>query len=118
MTKNLRQLTAKELSGMTWEQVTGRPELQTANYTAAERQGIELLLLQLGLLRNEDIVDRFDIYINEFSALNIRAYEVMQRVKMAKLEKKYGELDFSVFMNVNIEHYGKYFKVKGVITID
>lgn len=89
-----------------------RRELKKAIYTTQETKAIELLLLQLGLCRKEDVTGFIDIWINEFSSLNIRAYEVMQRIRLAKLEKKYGEIDFSVFMNVNLDQYNKYFKLE------
>jgi len=107
--KNLRELSSKEISELTPEMIMGRPELKKANYTEREREAIELLLLQLGLCRKEKITGFIDIWINEFASLNIRAYEVMQRIRLAKIEKKYGEIDFSVFMNVNIKEYSKYF---------
>ena len=109
ISKNLRELSSKEISELTPEMIMGRPELKKANYTEREREAIELLLLQLGLCRKEKITGFIDIWINEFASLNIRAYEVMQRIRLAKIEKKYGEIDFSVFMNVNIKEYSKYF---------
>ena len=106
---DIGDLTAEELSQLTPEKVLGRKELNKAEYTHLERKAIELLLLQLGLCRKENVSGYIDIWINEFAGLNIRAYEVMQRIRLAKLEKKYGEIDFSVFMNVNISNYSKYF---------
>ena len=107
--KNLRELTGKEISELTPEMILGRRELKKAVYTEQERRAIELLLLQLGLCRKEKITAYIDIWINEFASLNIRAYEVMQRIRLAKLEKKYGEIDFSVFMNVDIKQYSRYY---------
>lgn len=102
-------LTAEQLSQLTPEMILGRKELKKAVYTDLECKAIKLLLLQLGLCRKEQLSENVNIWINEFATLNIRAYEVMQRIRLAKLEKKYGEIDFSVFMNVDISKYNKYF---------
>ena len=109
LTGETEQLRQSDIDQLTPEILLGRPELKKAKYTNAEKRAIELLFYQLGQCRKENLADYIDIWINEFASLNIRAYEVMQRIRLAKLEKKYGEIDFSVFMNVDIKQYSRYY---------
>ena len=40
----------------------------------------------------------------------MKVFEVIKRIRLAKLEKKFGISDFSVFMNINTGEYGNFYK--------
>lgn len=97
----------------TVESLIGYPELVKTEYTANEIKAIKQELINFALSKNEDIQPFiFDNWINNFSELNIPAKEVIKRIRLAKLDIKFGVSEFAKFMNVEINEYSSYYKHK------
>jgi len=46
----------------------------------------------------------------DFQELQIPVFEVIKRIRLAKLDNKYGSSDFAGFMNVKLSEYGLHYK--------
>lgn len=87
------------------------PKLITTNYNPQELKLIKIELAKFTACRNENIPkETVEAWINAFSELNMSAKEIIKRIKLAKLQKKYSVSEFSNFIEVNISDYGKYYK--------
>jgi hypothetical protein len=96
---------------LTSEKILGLPKLLTAEYTKPERKAIILELGIFALATNQSFSSEIiNCWMQEFSNLNMKVMEVIKRIRLAKLEKKFGVSDFSVFMNLNTEDYSNYYK--------
>lgn len=95
------------------ELLVGIPELVKVSYNENESKAIKLELVSYAKVKNEQIsIETLNAWINEFECLQMKAFEVIKRIRLAKHEKKFGNTDFSVFMNVDIENYYEFYKHK------
>lgn len=98
---------------MTPEKILGYRELQRAEYSQSELKAIKVALIQFALCRNENYSDyTIMAWVNEFADLNMPVMQVIKRIRLAKLGKKFGVTEFSAFMDVNIDEYTNYYKHK------
>lgn len=109
--EKLQTITPDKPKDLTSEKILGLPKLLTAEYTATERKAIILELGIFALATNQSFsAEIINCWIQEFSNLNMKAFEVIKRIRLAKLEKKFGASDFSVFMNIKTGEYGNFYK--------
>ena len=105
-------LSPKELSLLSPEFVCGLNELQKEDYTPTQKKAIQLALWQFGQCKKEDLSGVANSWINEFAEMRILFFEVIKRIRLAKMEKKYGVTEFAIFMNVTLSDYGDFYKHK------
>lgn len=80
-------------------------------YSLQERTAIEYELISFALCKNENYDDPTKrAWIDEFENMNMTSFEAIKRIRLAKLEKKFGVTEFAVFMNVNLSDYGTFYK--------
>lgn len=96
---------------MTPEKILGLAPLKIAVYNDKEIQAITLALTQFALCKNENYKpETIQSWINQFSDLNLTAIQVIKRIRLASLQKRYGVTEFAVFMDVPYKDYGEYYK--------
>lgn len=96
---------------MTSEKALGLPNLLGCKYTNTELDVIQAELVRYSLSKNESIREPvIKAWILDFQDMNIPAWEVVKRIRMAKQEKKYGVTEFATFMNVGIGNYAEVYK--------
>jgi hypothetical protein len=96
---------------LTPEKILGFRELNRAEYTESELQAIKVALIQFALCRNENYSpETVMAWINEFADMNMPVMQVIKRIRLAKLGKKFGVTDFSAFMDLNIDDYTNHYK--------
>ena len=95
------------------ERILGLPELIKVEYTPAETNMIKAALFDFANSKNENYREEVVYsWINTFSELRMPAFEIIKRIRLSKLEKKFGNTEFAVFMNVDITEYSTLFKHK------
>lgn len=97
---------------LTPENILGVNELQKAEYTIEQKKAIELTIYQFAQCKNEDLSKVAKSWINEFAELNMPYFEVIKRIRLAKHEKKYGNTEFAIFMNINLDNYSELYRHK------
>ena len=96
---------------MTPEKILGLPELIKSEYTDQEILAIKMLLFEFANSKNENYeVATVETWINNFAEMRLTPAEILKRVRLAKLEKKYGVTEFAIFMNVRIDSYTEFYK--------
>lgn len=96
---------------MTLEAIVGWTERKRLIYSPLEIAALKKELYSYACVRNENFSKEvIEAWIDEFQLLNMPVTEVAKRVRLAKLEKKYGVTDFSIFMEVNPYEYANSYK--------
>jgi len=96
---------------LTPEKILGLPELIKSEYTDQEILAIKMLLFEFANSKNENYeVATVETWINNFAEMRLTPAEILKRIRLAKLEKKYGVTEFAIFMNVRIDSYTEFYK--------
>lgn len=96
---------------MTSEKILGIQELEIFNYSDIEIRSIKQELIRYAGSKNEIIpADTVSCWLMDFQELRMPVMEVIKRIRLAKLDNKYGVTDFSAFMNVRLSEYSTYYK--------
>lgn len=111
--KNLQEITEETVKGLTSEEILGLPEIERYYYSAAEIRAIKLELISYAACKNENFSEVIiNAWINEFSLLNMKPYQVVKRIRLAKHSKKYGVSEFACFMEVELNDFPELYKFK------
>lgn len=87
------------------------PELLKTQYNLQERTAIEFELIKFALCKQENYKPEIiESWINSFAELRYTAFQVIKSIRMAKLEKKYGQTEFATFVNVELQNYSEVYK--------
>lgn len=97
---------AISLKDLTPEKILGYPEVNSFEYTPDETKAIKLAFKELAIARNENFTDLIiSEWIREFEKLKMNPFDVVKRIRLVKLEKKYGNTYFGEFMEVRLSDY-------------
>lgn len=100
---------------LTTEELLNIQPLVRTEYSDNELKAIKQELYLFLKFRNEKIdIDVLDLWIDEFSKMQMTPTEILKRVRLAKMKEKYGVTDFSIFMNVDIKNYTVFYKHKRI----
>lgn len=109
--ENLQTMTPDKLKDLTSEKILGLPELLKTQYNLQERTAIEFELIKFALCKQENYKPEIiESWINSFAELRYTAFQVIKSIRMAKLEKKYGQTEFATFVNVELQNYSEVYK--------
>ena len=109
--ENLQTMTPDKLKDLTSEKILGLPELLKTQYNLQERTAIEFELIKFALCKQENYKPEIiESWINSFAELRYTAFQVIKSIRMAKLEKKYGQTEFATFVNVEMQNYSEVYK--------
>jgi len=109
--ENLQTLSLETIKDLTPEKILGLPELIKSEYTDQEILAIKMLLFEFANSKNENYeVATVETWINNFAEMRLTPAEILKRIRLAKLEKKYGVTEFAIFMNVRIDSYTEFYK--------
>ena len=109
----MEAVTEQDLRGLTSEKILGLGELEVKEFSSKEREAIISELRIYAGAKNENIpAVTIQAWMILFSALNISVYEIIKRIRMACIEKKYGVSEFATFINADIREYSDLFKFK------
>ena len=104
-------MTPDKLKGLTSEKILGLPELLKTQYSLQEKTAIEFELIKFALCKQENYrPEIIESWINSFAELRYTAFQVIKSIRMAKLEKKYGQTEFATFVNVEMQNYSEVYK--------
>lgn len=104
-------MTPDKLKDLTSEKILGLPELLKTQYNLQERTAIEFELIKFALCKQENYrPEIIESWINSFAELRYTAFQVIKSIRMAKLEKKYGQTEFATFVNVELQNYSEVYK--------
>ena len=113
--EKLQKLTPGTIKDLIPEKILGLPELIKVEYTPTETNMIKAALFDFANSKNENYREEVVYsWINTFSELRVSAFEIIKRIRLAKLEKKFGNTEFAIFMNVDITEYSTLFKHKAL----
>jgi hypothetical protein len=80
-------------------------------YSLQESTAIKFELISFSLCKNENYKEEvLNAWIKEFENMNMKAIEVIKRIRLAKHIPKYGVTEFAIFMNVDITSYSTFYK--------
>ena len=109
--EKLQTITPDKLKDLTSEKILGLPELLKTQYNLQERTAIEFELIKFALCKQENYKPEIiESWINSFAELRYTAFQVIKSIRMAKLEKKYGQTEFATFVNVELQNYSEVYK--------
>ena len=109
--ENLQTMTPDKLKGLTSEKILGLPELLKTQYSLQEKTAIEFELIKFALCKQENYrPEIIESWINSFAELRYTEFQVIKSIRMAKLEKKYGQTEFATFVNVEMQNYSEVYK--------
>lgn len=72
---------------------------------------IEYELVSFALCKQENYrPETINAWINSFAELRYTAFQVIKSIRLAKLEKKFGQTEFATFINVELQNYSETYK--------
>ena len=96
---------------MTSEKILGIQELEIFNYSDIEIRSIKQELIRYAGSKNEIIpADTVSCWLMDFQELRMPVTEVIKRIRLAKLDNKFGVTDFAAFINVRLSDYSTFYK--------
>jgi len=96
---------------LTSEKILGIRELEILEYSKDEIKAIKHELIRYSGSKNENLeANTVNCWLMDFQEMRVPAFEVIKRIRLAKMEKKYGVTEFAIFMNVNLSDYGTFYK--------
>ena len=106
--QNLNQLSQRALTS---ERILGIPELEIFTYNDIEVRSIKQELIRYAASKNEVIpFETVNCWLMDFQELRMTVTEVIKRIRLAKLDNKFGATDFAAFMNVRLSDYSTHYK--------
>lgn len=85
--------------------------LSRTQYSLQEKTAIEYELISFALCKNENYTNETkQAWISEFENMNMTSFEAIKRIRLAKMEKKFGVTEFALFMNVDLSDYSTFYK--------
>ena len=109
--EKLQRLNPAILKDLTSEKILGLPELIKTEYTDQEIKAIKLALINFAVCKNENYSpETIESWINSFAELRYSAFQVIKSIRLAKLEKKYGQTEFATFVNIELQNYSETYK--------
>ncbi len=85
--------------------------LSRTQFSLQEKTAIEYELISFALCKNENYTNETkQAWISEFENMNMTSFEAIKRIRLAKMEKKFGVTEFALFMNVDLSDYSTFYK--------